>query len=110
MQARLLAAEARAKFLTNTAAPLPRSLDAATLLPVTRVYGPDFYSSALGGASLMLQLLRLYVADPVASASYLKAAIRCGDRRQRGCAQTCPICAVNSSSDSGVVRFAASRM
>jgi len=77
-QARLLAAEAQAKFLTNTAAPLPRSLDAATLLPVTRVYGPDFYSSALGGASLMLQLLRLYVADPVASASYLKAAIRCG--------------------------------
>ncbi len=80
-QARLLAVEARAKFLTNTAAPLPRSLDASTLLPVTRVYGPDFYSSALGGASLMLQLLRLYVADPVASASYLQAAIRC-DKHQ----------------------------
>ena len=77
-QARLLAAEAQTKFLADTAAPLPRSLDTATLLPVTRVYGPDFYSSALGGASLMLQLLRLYVADPVASAQYLKAAIRCG--------------------------------
>jgi hypothetical protein len=58
------------------AAPLPRSLDAPTLLPVEHVYGPDFYSSSLGGASLMLQLLRLYVADPVASASYLKAVTR----------------------------------
>ena len=76
-QARLLAAEAQAKFLTGMAAPLPRSLDKPTLLPVARVYGPDIYSSALGGASLMLQLLRLYVADPVASAQYLKAVIRC---------------------------------
>ena len=75
-QARLLAAEAQAKFLAGMAAPLPRSLDAPTLLPVARVYGPDFYSSSLGGASLMLQLLRLYVADPVASASYLKAVAR----------------------------------
>ena len=59
---------------------------------MTRVYGPDFYSSALGGASLMLQLLRLYVADPVASAQYLKAAVRYADCRCCGHPLTCSTC------------------
>ena len=66
-----------AEFLEGMPAPLPRSLSPHTLMPVTHVYGPDFYSSALGGADLMLQLLRLAQLDPVASASFLTRAKEC---------------------------------
>ena len=78
MQARLLAGEAQTEFLAGMPVPLPRSLGGkAPLLPVTRSYGPDFYSSSLGGADLMLQLLRLAQLDPVGSAKYLTAVTQC---------------------------------
>lgn len=77
-QARLLAGEAQSTFLHGMPVPLPRSLSQRTLLPSTKSYGPDFYSSSLGGPQLMLQLLKLAILDPVASKMYLTQSIKCG--------------------------------
>lgn len=76
-QARLIAGEAQIEFLDGQPVTLPRSLGRKSLLPLTGTYGPDFYSSTLGGPHLMLQLLQLAIIDPISSQQYLTQSIKC---------------------------------
>lgn len=79
-KAQLFAEEARSIFWRPVAkrAGLPRCLDRPTKKPNGQ-WGPDYYSSTLGGAHMMYTFLQLYRKDSSRNAAYLPIVRRFAD-------------------------------